>query len=134
MQVLLDTHALFWWLVDSPQLPQQARKVIGEAETVFISAASMWEVATKVRLGKWPSMVPLLSHYESWIGQAGFEPLSISFQHAHLAGGLDIPHRDPFDRMLIAQSRIESIPLISNEAMFDDFGVTRIWNKSGDIL
>lgn len=91
-------------------------------------------MATKVQLGKSPSMVPLLSHYEGWIEQAGSAPLSISFQHARLAGGLDILRRGPCDRMLIVQSRIESVALISNDEIFDDFGVRCMWNKNGDIL
>ncbi|OSQ50014.1 type II toxin-antitoxin system VapC family toxin [Thalassospira alkalitolerans] len=128
MRVLLDTHALFWWLIDAPQLTPMARQTIVEADTVLISAASMWEVATKVRLGKWPEMAALLPDCENWVSQSGFESLPISFAHARLAGEMDIPHRDPFDRMLIAQSKIEAMPLISNEALFDDFEITRIWS------
>lgn len=91
-------------------------------------------MATKVQLGKSPSMMPLLSHYEGWIEQAGFAPLSISFQHARLTGGGNILRRDPCDRMLIAQSRIESLVLISKDEIIDDFGVRCMWNKNGDIL
>lgn len=128
MKVLLDTHALFWWLIDAPDLPVTARKEIIHAETVLVSAASMWEIATKVRLGKWPEMEALLPDSEQWIIRSGFTLLSISWVHAQLAGAMNIAHRDPFDRMLIAQSRIENASLISNETLFDQFGIVRVWS------
>ena len=85
------------------------------------------EIALKYRLGKLPSAEPLARAFEAETAAAGFNPLPITLAHASLAGGLVIPHKDPFDRLLIAQSIVEDMILISNEAIFDDFGVTRIW-------
>lgn len=127
MNVLLDTHALIWWILDSPELPRRARSVIGTADTVFVSAISAMEVCTKHRLGKLPEAALLAKEFEDRIAIAGFTELPLTIRHGQLAGNLNIANKDPFDRMLIAQSIIEGIPLVSNEAGFDRFGVSRIW-------
>ncbi len=85
------------------------------------------EVVTKHRLGKLPGAALLAQNFEVIVRDEGFVPLPISLQHAALAGGLQISHKDPFDRFLMAQSLIEAVPLVSNEAVFDVFGVTRLW-------
>lgn len=128
MRILLDTHALIWWLAGDKQLPSAARKAIAdESNEVFVSAASAWEVTTKHRLGKLPGAGPLAVDFAREVHAQGFQPLAISLEHGQVAGNLPSDHRDPFDRMLAAQARGEHMALISNDTVFDDFGVTRIW-------
>ncbi len=128
MRLLLDTHALLWWLAGDTQLPQSARDAISDADNeVFVSAASAWEVTTKHRLGKLPTVGPLAVDFAREIRRQGFQPLHITLEHAQVAGSLGGAHRDPFDRMLVAQAREEKMALVSNETIFDDFDVTRVW-------
>src|SRR3954454_21865459 len=117
MQSLLDTHTLLWWLSDDPALSKAARKMIAETKNViFVSAASAWEVAIKVRLGKLPTAADLVADFARHLQQEGFETLAISGEHAIRAGLLPGPHKDPFDRMLIAQAQAENMPIISNKS------------------
>lgn len=128
MRLLLDTHTLLWWLSDDPALPASARKVIARASnTVLVSAASAWEIAIKVRLGKLPDATDLLGDFSGYLARERFESLSISPEHAVRAGLLPGPHNDPFDRMLIAQAQAENMPIVSNDAAFDSYKVRRIW-------
>ncbi len=128
MRLLLDTHALLWWLTDDRSLPASARKLIARgSNTVVVSAASAWEIATKVRLGKLPMAVDLVADLDRVLAQEGFEPLAISVDHSVRAGLLPGPHKDPFDRMLIAQSQAENVPILSNDAALDGYGVRRLW-------
>lgn len=128
MRILLDTHALLWWLVDDPALSKRARRVISNTgNTVIVSAASAWEIATKVRLGKLPTAADLAADFVGQVEREGFENLSISADHAIRAGLAPGAHRDPFDRMLIAQAQAENLWLVSNETIFDSYGVRRIW-------
>ncbi len=127
MRLLLDTHALLWWATLDPKLPSKVKKAIAnEATDVFVSAASAWEIATKVRIGKleWPSTAGTVNTYV--LGQ-GFRALPISLDHAERAGQLSIAHRDPFDRMLVAQAQSDDLWLASNEEVFDAAGVRRYW-------
>ncbi|ENZ81904.1 MULTISPECIES: type II toxin-antitoxin system VapC family toxin [Caulobacter] len=128
MRLLLDTHALLWFLEGSDKLRRAARQVIeDEANTVFVSAVSAMEVTTKVRLGKLASAEALALNFEVEILVRGFLPLPITLAHAERAGGMPGEHRDPFDRLLIAQALVEDLTLVSNEAIFDGFGVKRLW-------
>jgi PIN domain nuclease of toxin-antitoxin system len=128
VRVLLDTHTLLWWLDGDRRLPRRMRLLIGEeANTVFVSAASSWEISTKVRLGKLPGAVDVASELPAMLVQQRFESLAITVAHAQRAGSLPGPHRDPFDRMLIAQAQIEMLPLVSNEESFDGYAVQRLW-------
>lgn len=128
MKALLDTHTLLWWLDGDERLSSAARKWIAETEhIVLVSAASAWEIATKVRIGKLPGAAEVAERYHDCLAEQGFTPLSISTDHALRAGSLPGLHRDPFDRMLIAQAQAENIPLISNETLFDHYGIRRIW-------
>ncbi|MBV9303149.1 MAG: type II toxin-antitoxin system VapC family toxin [Acidobacteriaceae bacterium] len=128
MQALLDTHALLWWLSDDPALTKAARRIIAETRnTVFVSAASAWEIATKVRLGKLPTAADLATDFTGQIVREGFQILPISGEHAIRAGLLPGSHKDPFDRMLIAQAQAENVPIVSNEIRFDSYGVRRLW-------
>lgn len=129
MQLLLDTHALLWWLADYPQLGAAARSAIAiKANIVWVSAASALEIATKVRLGKLPGGEDLAADFNRAIEMEGFEPLPISADHALRAGLLPGAHKDPFDRMLIAQAQAENLVLVSNETVFDGYGVRRVWS------
>lgn len=129
MKVLLDTHALLWWLFDDPKLPPAARAVIASADTtVLVSAASAWEIATKHRLGRLPEAGDVATNLPSYIRKARMTELAISIAHADLAGSLPGPHRDPFDRMLIAQSRLEEAPVITVDAVFADYRAEVIWS------
>ena len=128
MRLLLDTHALLWWLAGDAQLSLTARDAIADVSNeVFVSAASAWEVATKHRLGKLPGAGPLAVDFGREVRRQGFEPLPISIDHGQVAGALLGAHRDPFDRMLVAQAQEEKMALVSNESVFDAFGVTRVW-------
>jgi len=128
LRALLDTHALLWWLSDDPALTRSARKIISEPKnTLIVSAASAWEIATKVRLGKLSTGADLVSDFSSQIEREGFQLLAITAEHGIRAGMLPGPHKDPFDRMLIAQSQAENTPIISNEVVFERYGVRRLW-------
>src|SRR5271170_5040344 len=119
MQALLDTHALLWWLSDDPALPKRARNIIAETNNaILVSAASAWEIATKLRLGKLPAAAELVAGFAGQLEMEGFQVLAISADHAIRAGLLPGPHKDPFDRMLIAQAQAENIPIVSNEILF----------------
>jgi len=116
VRVLLDTHVVLWWLFDAPELSARARAVIADrANTVLVSAASAWDTATKHRLGRLPEAAEAVIALPDLIVAAGFEPLPISPHHALAAGGLAIAHRDPFDRMLIAQATLEQLVLVSRD-------------------
>jgi PIN domain nuclease of toxin-antitoxin system len=93
----------------------------------LVSAVSALEVTTKYRIGKLPGAGPLASRFEATVSEQGFGALPITLGHAELAGRLSIAHRDPFDRLLIAQSPLEAIPLVSNERLFEQSGIVRIW-------
>ena len=128
MRLLLDTHALIWWLAGDEKLSLRARDAIAdEANTVAVSAASAMEVATKHRIGKLPDGALLAQDFEAIVADQGFSELSISVRHARLAGEMRLAHKDPFDRLLIAQALAEDMVLISNETRFDDSAVKRLW-------
>ena len=128
MALLLDTHAFLWWLAGDRKLPRRAREAISDPdEEVIVSAASAWEIATKYRIGKLPGASVIVNDLVGAIASQSFTALPITVVHAQRAGMLIGDHRDPFDRMLIAQARSEDLILVSNEELFDAFGVTRLW-------
>jgi len=128
MRVLLDTHAFLWWLDGDRRLSTRARRTVGnEDNTVLVSAASAWEIATKFRIGKLPGAAEVATDISGCIIRQNFEMFDITVLHAQRASGLPGPHRDPFDRMLAAQAQIEDLPIITNDLVFDDYGVSRIW-------
>ncbi len=127
MKLLLDTHALIWFLAGDTRLPPKARLQIEDADDVLVSAVSALEVVGKHRRGKLPEAELLALDFEAQIAMYGFHGLAVTLAHSVLAGRLEITHKDPFDRLLIAQSLIEDIPLVSNERIFDQTGVNRIW-------
>ena len=128
MRVPLDTHTLLWWLAGDSNLSINARHAIADpANEIFVSAASAWEVSTKFRIGKLPGAGPLAVDFAREVRQQGFVALAISLGHAQVAGALVGDHREPFDRMLIAQAREEKMALVSNDAVFDAVDVQRVW-------
>ena len=128
MRALLDTHALIWWFSGEASLSEAARGIIADTDnTLLVSAASAWEVAIKYQLGKLRKVADLVSDFSGRIEREGFELLPISAEHGIRAGLLPGPHKDPFDRMLIAQAQAENIPIITNERVFEAYGVRRLW-------
>ena len=128
LRLLLDTHALIWWLAGDEALSASAREAIADEDNeISVSAASTMEIATKFRIGKLPGAAVLAHDFEAIIAGQGFYELPISVRHARLAGGMNIAHKDPFDRMLIAQAQSEDMVLVSKEALFDAFAIKRLW-------
>lgn len=127
MKALLDTHALLWWLSDDPSLPARARRAIaGTDNEILVSPVSPWEMAIKNKQGKL-DIQDLLDRLPQEIEEEGFLVLPISIEHGLRAGALPEHHRDPFDRMLIAQAQAEHLPIVSNDTVFDSYGIKRIW-------
>ena len=128
MRLLLDTHTLLWWLSEDSSLPASARKLIANKNhDVLVSAASVWEIATRVRLGKLPIAVDLAHDFTAYLERERFETLAVSAEHGIRAGLLPGPHKDPFDRMLVAQALAENLAIVSNDMVFDGYGVKRVW-------
>jgi PIN domain nuclease of toxin-antitoxin system len=128
LRLLLDTHAFLWWLGGDAALSVRAREAMADAANdVFVSAASAWEISTKYRIGKLPGVAVIVADLDATISEQGFHGLAISVRHGQIAGALPGAHRDPFDRMLIAQAMHETLALVSNEHVFDTFGVARLW-------
>jgi PIN domain nuclease of toxin-antitoxin system len=128
VRLLIDTHALLWWLSDDPSLSHGARKAMAETSNVLlVSAASAWEIATKVRLGRLPGAAELAADFQGFMLREGFTTLDITADHGIRAGLLPGPHKDPFDRMLISQAQAENVPIVTNERTFEAYGVRRVW-------
>jgi PIN domain nuclease of toxin-antitoxin system len=123
---LLDTHALIWWATGDKSLSRKVRRLIEDETTkIFVSAATAWEIATKVRLGKLRWTSP--NSVESYCAGQRFDLLAVTFAHGERAGSWPQPHGDPFDRMLAAQSAIEGMPLATNDTQIEAFGISIIW-------
>jgi PIN domain nuclease of toxin-antitoxin system len=128
VRLLLDTHALAWWLLDDPRLPEKVRLLVEDRDnTIFASAISAYEAAYKHRIGKWPEIGPLVAAFEEIVASQGFELLSISGKHAARAGLYAADHSDPFDRMLASQAEVEDLFLATNDRRFADFGTRVAW-------
>jgi PIN domain nuclease of toxin-antitoxin system len=128
VKALLDTCTLIWATLSPKSLTPKARKIIADKDNVIlVSAASAWEIATKVRLGRLPGAERLERDYLDAIDDAGYAPLGIDTESALRAGRLALAHRDPFDRMIAAQALGLDIPVLSPDSLLDDFGVRRIW-------
>lgn len=125
MKLLADTHAYLWWLTGDRRLSASARNALSDpASVVFVSAASIWEVAIKSALGRIdPDGVDLVAE----IANSGFEELSITGRHAHEAGALPPHHQDPFDRMLVAQAQVEGLTCVTRDPVFGSYGVGTLW-------
>ena len=128
MSLLLDTHTLLWWLYGEPHLSERAHSLIASCHPrVLVSAASAWEIATKHRLGRPPGVEPLLADFDRWLREAGFAELPIGTADALLAGRLPHPHRDPFDRMIAAQSLRHGLTVVTRDEMLAALGASVAW-------
>lgn len=128
MRFLLDTHALLWWLFDDPRLSGTVREIVADpGNQLLVSSASAWEISTKHRLGKLPAVGQLARDISGWVVRAGFGELPVTIPHAQRAGSWPQAHRDPFDRMLAAQSALEELPLISQDPALAAFGIRLVW-------
>jgi len=128
MRVLLDTHPLLWFALDDPQLSAAAKAVIVDpANEKYVSPASWWEIAIKMSVKKYSLTVPHDVFFEAAITANGFLVLNIEPRHTAAIVGLPHHHKDPFDRLLIAQAIVEDIPLVSADTAFDLYPVRRVW-------
>lgn len=130
MTILLDTHALLWFVEGSAALSSPAKAAIeNTANTPMYSIASVWEMAIKIGLGKLAISYPLHPEFEEMLQERGFQQLGISYRHASKVVELPIhkDHRDPFDRLLIAQALVEDLPIVSHDSAFGRYPVSRIW-------
>lgn len=119
MRILLDTHLLLWWLMDDPALSAEARALVSERENVvFISAVTMWEIWLKQSLGK----LRLPADFEAKMTDEAFENLPLTYQHTRQLASLPWHHRDPFDRMLVAQARYENLVLLTADQVVSTYG------------
>jgi len=126
MRILLDTHALIWWATNDKRLSRKVRRHLADDSVdIVVSAATAWEIATKVRLRRlsWA----LSQSVREYALEQGFALLAISFEHGERAGSWPQEHGDPFDRMLAAQSDIERLPLATNDPRITAFGVQTLW-------
>lgn len=128
VRLLLDTHALLWWFSDDSALPDSTRKLIAQPDSsIFVSAVSAWEISTKFRLGRLPTASDLVYDFGGYLAGERFLNLPLSSEHGIRGGQLPGPLQDPFDRMLIAQAEAENLLIVSNEKVFEQYGVRRIW-------
>jgi PIN domain nuclease of toxin-antitoxin system len=128
LRVIIDSHALLWLFSADPALSRRAFEAIASPENeALVSAATAWEIALKVQLGKLPSGANLVQNFSAALERVGFTELPISVDHGIRAGLLPGHRKDPFDRILAAQCQAESIPIISNDKIFDMYAVRRIW-------
>ncbi len=125
---LLDTHVLLWWFFNDPRLSARAVQVISNAGyTILVSSVSAWEISTKFRLGKLSGAEDIVNDLPGLLRKARMEVLPMGLNHALLAGSLVNDHRDPFDRMLAAQTIIEHMSLVTSDKAFAGFSLKTIW-------
>lgn len=128
MKLLLDTHTLVWWLTDDASLSEAASDAIDAVgNSCLVSSASAWEIATKVRLGRWPEAQLICDNFTSLIAANNFLSLPMTEEHALIVGGLVGAHKDPFDRVLAAQAKSESATLLTCDQAFGKFGIHTLW-------
>jgi PIN domain nuclease of toxin-antitoxin system len=128
VRLLLDTHALLWWLAGDTRLSRLAIDAIdAPGSQVLVSAVSVFEIATKHRLGKLPLPAVVAADIAACLEEHGFDALALDARVAERAGRLPGPSRDPFDRLLVAQAMLADLVLVSNEAAFDGYGIRRLW-------
>ncbi len=128
MRLLLDTHAFLWFIMNHPELSRSARTVIEDpANDLWLSMASIWEIAIKVRIGKLHLARPFYLFIPQQLQDNMIDALPITLPHVGAVSELPLHHRDPFDRLIVAQSLVERLPPLSADAVFDQYGVERRW-------
>jgi PIN domain nuclease of toxin-antitoxin system len=129
MKLLLDSHTLIWSADQPAQIASAAMAAMGDpANDLLVSAATIWEIAIKYGSGRLPLSLPYRQWFDQAIADLGLDVLPIALDHAERQAGLPWHHRDPFDRLLAAQCLVEGTPLVSIDVIFDQYGVTRVWN------
>lgn len=127
--ILLDTHTFLWFILDDPQLSPKADQLISDPNnTIAISPVTYWEIAIKISIGKYSLPEPYEIFMDREISINDFKILPIQPKHTAVLIDLPFHHKDPFDRLLIAQASVEKIPIISNDQIFDQYPVQRIWS------
>ncbi len=128
MRLLLDTHTFIWWASNDPSLSATVKLAIGDRNNeIFLSSVSTWEMAIKIALGKLAIAQPLSSLVLSHIALYQFQPLAITYDHTYQVQGLPQHHKDPFDRLLIAQAMVENMVLLTCDTSFAPYGVQTLW-------
>ena len=128
MRLLLDTHTFLWFVTNDARLSENALDAVAEpTNDILVSPASYWEIAIKVSLGKYPLTVPFDTFFEEGIVGSDMTILPIEIRHAAVLATLPMYHKDPFDRMMIAQAIVEQVPIVSVDTALDDYGVQRLW-------
>jgi PIN domain nuclease of toxin-antitoxin system len=128
MSLLLDTQALLWFLLDDTRLTETARNRISVSNSdVFVSPASLWEIAIKISLGKYALPMPFENFWEEQLWKNDFDLLDLTVSHAAKVVVLPFHHRDPFDRLIISQALVEGFPVVGSDKTFDAYGVQRFW-------
>ncbi len=128
MRALLDSHVLLWWLVDDDRLSDRARRLIGNADSeIFFSAASSWELSIKVGLGRLELPGRPRTIIPKVLREQSIQPLDVTHAHALAVAELPAHHRDPFDRMLVAQARLEKLAIITGDPMIGRYGARVVW-------
>jgi PIN domain nuclease of toxin-antitoxin system len=131
MRILLDTHTLAWAIGQADFLSKKVRELLeNPAVKLLISPVSIWEMSIKYKLGKWLEVAPFMDEdlYHQFIQELNAEELLVSSRHTRLAGQFDMSHKDPFDRLLVAQAVLEGIPIVSKDNVLDAFPITRVWS------
>jgi PIN domain nuclease of toxin-antitoxin system len=127
-KLLLDSVALIWWYGGNSKFSKSVRTQIeSDQYLVYVSAASAWEIATKVRQGRLPEAVALIEHFDDYLIEQEFTTLPVTVAHAKLGGGLASPHKDPFDRLIAAQAQLERLPVVTCDPAFTLLGVRILW-------
>jgi PIN domain nuclease of toxin-antitoxin system len=128
VRLLLDTHAFLWFITNDSRLTPTAQTLIADSDNdILISPASYWETAIKISIGKYPLSVSFETFITRGIEGNGFKVLSIEPRHAAALTSMPFHHRDPFDRLLVAQAHVEGIPVVSSDAILDHYGISRLW-------
>ena len=128
MKLLLDTHTFIWFVTDSPRLSSSAKMLIeDELNEKFLSLVSIWEMAVKCSIGKLRFDLPFQLFIEQQLVENSLDLMKIEVSHLSIVATLPLHHRDPFDRLLIAQSILEQIPIVGADQIFDSYGIERLW-------
>lgn len=128
MRLLLDTHAFLWFVAGDSALSARGRSLIeDDTNEKLVSLASLWEIAIKTNLGKLPLAKPFAQFIPEQLARNGFQVFGLTIDHTARVAVLPLHHRDPFDRMLVAQCLVENLPLLSNDELLDAYGIQRLW-------